>query len=126
MALARNVIVVALLFVIPAGNLLLQLQLSLLFGSSSGLQAAETRPTRKGFSLGPLASASEKPRAKEVAEKVEDFTEGGFCYAFCGSKTLKDFANVVCRAFWRVVVLEQFLTAHKVRLFQHLLKPESL
>ena len=64
-----------------------------------------------------------KNRALEVAEKVEDFTEGGFCYAFCGSKTLKDFANVVCRAFWRVVVLEQFLTAHKVRLFQHLLQP---
>ena len=63
------------------------------------------------------------PGAEEVAEKVEDFTEGGFCYAFCGSKTLKDFANVVCRAFWRVVVLEQFLTAHKVRLFQHLLQP---
>jgi hypothetical protein len=63
--------------------------------------------------------AKQTPRVEEGAEKVEDFTEGGFCCAFCGSKTLKDFANVVCRAFWRVVIGKQFLTARKVRLFQH-------
>ena len=57
--------------------------------------------------------------AEEVAEKVDDFTEDDFCCVLCVCKTLKDFANVVCRAFWRVVISKQFLTAHKARLFQH-------